>query len=83
MVTRTVAEKLQIKPNTSVWSSQPEYLELIGVLPEGATVADSIEEATTAVVFVATEAIAHETLEHLHDHLAAPANLWFAYPYAG
>ena len=72
MATKTVAEKLRIKPNTSVWSSQPEYLALIGALPEGVKLADSMAEATTAVVFVASEAIARELLEHLQAHLAAP-----------
>ncbi len=80
MATKTVAEKLQIKPNTSVWSSQPEYLDLIGALPEGTTLAGSMAEATTAVVFFASEAIARELLEHLRDHLAAPKALWIAYP---
>jgi hypothetical protein len=80
MASKTVAEKLQIKPGTSVWSSQPEYIELIGALPEGATLADSMAEATTAVVFVASEAIARELLGHLQAHLAAPEILWVAYP---
>ncbi len=78
MATKTVAEKLQIKRGTTVWSSQPEHLKLIGALPEGVTLADLIEEATTAVIFVGSEAIAREMLEHLHDHLATPANLWIA-----
>jgi hypothetical protein len=80
MAAKTVAEKLQIKPGTSVWSSQPEYLDLIGALPEGATLAESLAEATTAVIFLASEAIAREKLEHLQGHLAAPEILWIAYP---
>lgn len=80
MPTKTVAEKLQIKPNTSVWASPPDHLDLIGALPEGVALADAMDEATTAVVFVASEAVARETLARLRDHLAAPNVLWIAYP---
>jgi hypothetical protein len=80
MAAKTVAEKLQVKPGTTVWSSQPEYIRLIGALPEGAALAGSMADATVAIVFVASEAIARETLGHLRDHLAAPSILWVAYP---
>lgn len=80
MATKTVAEKLHVKPGTSLWSTPPDHLELIGALPEGTTLAPSIAEATTAILFVASEANARETLERLRDHLTTPKLLWLAYP---
>ena len=35
MTTSSVAEKLLVKPNTTLWSSHPSRLELIGPLPAG------------------------------------------------
>lgn len=81
MASKTVADALRIKPNTAVWVTPPDALERIGTLPEGVTVADSIGEATTAIVFVDGEAQAGETLGELRNHLDGPRVLWVAFPH--
>ncbi|HYH13538.1 MAG TPA: hypothetical protein VD789_14360 [Thermomicrobiales bacterium] len=80
MPTKTVAEALRIKPNTIVWVTPPSHLDRIGSLPDGVTVADSIRQAGTAIVFVDGEASARATLANLRDDLDAPKVLWVAYP---
>ncbi len=40
MSTKSVAEKLRIKPNTTVGSSQASHLDLSEPLPEGVRVVD-------------------------------------------
>jgi hypothetical protein len=82
MTTKTVAEKLLIKPNTSVWTSYPDRLALIGPLPEGVTAVDSPDQATTALVFADDAASARAVLDAHRDQLATPATLWVAYPKA-
>jgi hypothetical protein len=51
MSTRTIAEKLLIKPNTTLWSSRPSRLELLEPLPTGVRQVDGLEQARTALVF--------------------------------
>jgi hypothetical protein len=51
MSTKSVAEKLLMKPDTTVWSSDPSQLDLVGPMPEGVRVAGGPERATTALVF--------------------------------
>jgi hypothetical protein len=51
MSTRTIAEKLLIKPNTTLWSSHPSRLELLEPLPTGVRQVDGLEQARTALVF--------------------------------
>lgn len=82
MATKTVADKLQVKPNTTVWASSPEHLARLGTLPDGVTPVDAIADATVAIIFVNGEAAARETLDRLREHLAAPKVLWVAYPKA-
>lgn len=80
MSPKTVAEKLLIKPETSVWSSHPERLDVVGRLPPGARVVDRPEEATTALVFGDdAESLRTAVADHA-VHLAAPETLWVAYP---
>ncbi len=82
MSPKTVAEKLLIKPETSVWSSHPERLDVVGPLPPGARVVDRPEEATTALVFGDdAESLRTAVADHA-EHLAAPETLWVAYPKA-
>jgi hypothetical protein len=80
MSTKSVAEKLLIKPGTTVWSSHPERLELIGPLPPEVRVAVRLENAATALVF-GDDAESLRTIVAKHaDQLADPATLWVAYP---
>jgi hypothetical protein len=80
MSPKTVAEKLLIKPNTTVWSSHPDRLHLLGPLPEGVTLVERLDRATTALVFADAEAPLREILTRHHDALPRPGALWIAYP---
>jgi hypothetical protein len=82
MATKTVAEKLQIKPNTTVWVSDPNQADLIGPLPAGTTQATSIDEATSALIFAPDAATLRATLDAHRDDLTKPSIFWVAYPKA-
>ena len=82
MTTKTVADKLLIKPDTTLWSSHADRLDLIGPLPEGVRRVDALEEATTALVFADDEAAVRGILDTHKDHLTQPGTLWVAYPKA-
>jgi hypothetical protein len=79
MSTKSAAEKLLIKPGTTVWSSHPERLELIGPLPSEVRVADRLEEATALVFGDDAESLRATVAAHA-DQLVYPATLWVAYP---
>ena len=80
MATKTVAETLRIKPHTTVWTTQPDFLDRVGTLPDGVTQVDAIDQADTAILVVGSEASARETLDSLKDHLDSPRILWVAIP---
>ena len=80
MSTKSVAEKLLIKPDTTVWSSDPSRLDLIGPLPEGVRQVDGPEQAQTALVFADDATSLREILAEHGDRLARPNVLWVAYP---
>jgi hypothetical protein len=80
MANKSPAEKLLIKPGTSVWTSHPKQLTLVEPLPEGVRVVDRPEQATTALIF-------GDDAQSLRNVIAAHANrlgntetLWVAYP---
>lgn len=78
MAAKTVAEALRIKPNTTVRTEPPDHLHRIGELPAGVTPAESMRQATTAIVFVDGETTARETLASLEADLDVPKILWIA-----
>ena len=80
MSTKSVADKLLIKPNTTVWSSHPARLDLIGPLPQGVRPVDRLEHATTALVFADDAGSLRDLLDTHQDRLARPTTLWVAYP---
>lgn len=82
MTTKTIADKLLIRPDTTVWTSHAGHLGLIGPLPDSVTVVSTPELATTAIVFAEDSGSLREILEAHKDHLATPAILWVAYPKA-
>ena len=51
MSDRSVAEKLLVKPEAAVWTSDTDRSDLIGLLPDGARWVDAIEDATVGIVF--------------------------------
>lgn len=80
MSTTSVAEKLLVKPGTTLWSSHPDRLALIEPLPEGVRRAGRPEQATTALVFADDAASLREVL-HVHGERLSHADvLWVAYP---
>jgi hypothetical protein len=82
MSTKSIAEKLLIKPNTTVWLSHAAHLARIEPLPEGVRVVDEMEQAATALVFADGAASAREILTTHNDQLARPTVFWVAYPKA-
>jgi hypothetical protein len=79
-MSKTTAEKLLIKPNTTVWLSDPAQLPLITPMPEGVREADMLATASTAVLFAEDAASARKQLEEHSADLAKPAVFWVAYP---
>jgi hypothetical protein len=82
MSTRSVADKLLIKPGTTVWSSHSARLELVGPLPEGVRPVDALGEASTAIVFADEAAALRAILAEHAGELAGPQAFWVAYPKA-
>ena len=83
MASKTTADKLLIKPGTSVWISDPERRRLLEPLPAGAGWADGPADATSAVLVARDAAALNDLLaEHAAD-LAHPTYVWFAYPKGG
>jgi hypothetical protein len=75
---KTVAEKLFIKPGTTVWSSgHPELLE---PLPAGAKHVGKFTDANTAVLFAPNSEALRGLLEEHQKHLDKAKLLWIAYP---
>jgi hypothetical protein len=82
MSTKSIAEKLLIKPNTTVWLSHAAHLARIEPLPEGVRIVDGLEQATVALVFADAAASARDILTAHNDQLARPTIFWVAYPKA-
>jgi hypothetical protein len=78
--TKTVADKLLIKPNTTIWLSHAERLNLIAGFPESVNVVGELAEATTAVVFADDAGSLRDILNTHRDQIAQPGTLWVAYP---
>ncbi len=82
MSTKSVAEKLLIRPETTLWSSEPSRLHLIEPLPRGVRPVDGPEQASTALVFANDAASLREVLTAHQDQLTRPTTFWVAYPKA-
>jgi hypothetical protein len=80
MSTKSPAEKLLIKPDTTVWSSHAARLDLIQPLPEDVRLVDRLEQATTALVLADDAGSLRDLLAAHKDQLARPSVLWVAYP---
>ncbi len=81
MSTKTVAEKLLIKPGTTVWASDPARLALADPLPDGVRETDGPSGADAALVFADDSAALRAVLD-AHDDAALhrPAAFWVVYP---
>ena len=79
-MSKTVAEKLLIKPGANLWISHPDRTHLLEPLPDGVGTADSLASATLGFIFADDAEKVREILTAQHKHLAKPAILWVAYP---
>jgi hypothetical protein len=79
MASKSVAEKLLIKPDTTVWSSDAARLELVRPLPAGARLVDAPAAARTALVFADDAASLREVVGAMADQLLRVEVLWVAY----
>jgi len=79
-MTKTIAEKLLIKPNTTVWLSHPANLPLLTPMPDGVREADTPGTASTAVAFADDAAGARKLMEEHAEELKKPGTVWIAYP---
>ena len=82
MSAKPVAERLQIKPDTTVWTSDPAHVGLVEPLPEGVRLVDRLDQATTALVFAPDARSLRSVLSANQDGLARADVLWVAYPKA-
>jgi hypothetical protein len=80
MSTKTIADKLQIKPNTTVWASDLVRIDMIRPLPDGVRHADGPASATTALVFADDAASLRKILDEHGDDVTKPSTFWVAYP---
>ncbi len=80
---KTIAEKLLIKPNTTIWLSHNEHLPRLTPLPQGVRQVDSPATASVAVVFADSAAAVRESLTEHKGEITKPAVVWVAYPKGG
>ncbi|RIQ24352.1 hypothetical protein [Jiangella rhizosphaerae] len=74
MSTKTVAEKLLVRPGTSVWISHPDRRALLDPLPAEARVVDGLADDAAS---------ARQVLSAHRDAVTAPPVVWVAYPKGG
>src|SRR5215813_9080411 len=77
---KTVADKLLIKPDSTVWCSIASGVGLIGGLPEGATTVKSLAQASVAVLFAEDADSVRALLAKHAANLTSPSAFWVAYP---
>jgi hypothetical protein len=82
LATKTVAEKLQIKPDSGVWVSDAAQIARIRPLPAGAKLVDRLAAATVGLIFVNDASSTRTILSANAADLAKPAALWIVYPKA-
>lgn len=80
MADKTVAQKLQIKPGTTVWLSDTSKRDLVEPLPDGVRRVGKLESATAAILFAEDRASLRMLLAKTGERLRAPELLWVAYP---
>ena len=79
-MSKTLAEKLQIKPNSTVWVSDPAHIALLTPMPGGVRESEHLATASTGVIFAEDAAAARSLLEKHEADLTKPSALWVAYP---
>ncbi|GIF12201.1 hypothetical protein [Actinoplanes teichomyceticus] len=79
-MSETIAEKLLIKPNSTVWLNQPAHLPLLTPMPQGVRECGSLATAGTAVLFAEDAASVRQQLAEHRADLDKPGAFWIAYP---
>ncbi len=79
-MSKTIAEKLLIKPNSTVWLNQSARLPLLTPMPDGVRESTSPATASTAVLFAEDAATVREQLTEHRADLDKPRVFWIAYP---
>ena len=79
-MTKTIAEKLQIKPHSTVWVSDPARVPLLTPMPEGVREAEKLATAGTAVLFADDAAGVRKLMEENAADVTKPGVFWVAYP---
>lgn len=79
-MSKTIAEKMYIKPDTTLWAEPADRLDLIGSLPDGVETVDSPGDATNVLLFADDEAGLRGLIARHGGHLPSRPNLWIAYP---
>lgn len=82
MSTKTIAEKLQIKPGATLWLSHPDRRALVEPLPAGVTPADQLAQASAALLFADSAGALRALLDAHAGELAQPSVFWVLYPKA-
>ena len=82
MAAKTVAEKLLIKPNATLWMSHTDHLGLIEPVPEGVRMTETPAHADVAILFSQDAAALRELLDTHAEQIKVPAVVWICYPKA-
>lgn len=80
MADKTVADKLLIKPGTSLWVSDEARRSLLGPTPDGVDVTSDPSQASTAIVFADDAASVRRRFATDGTALLASGNVWVLYP---
>jgi hypothetical protein len=80
MSDKSIADKLLIKSDGRVWTSDPSRSGLLGPLPDGAGFEDVLDRAGVAIVFADGATSLRVILAQDAPRLARAAVLWIAYP---
>jgi hypothetical protein len=83
MAGKSVAQKLLIKPESSVWVAADDDLARLGPLPAGVRQVSTPGDADIVVLFAADEASLRATLASHGAAVARAALIWVAYPKGG
>jgi hypothetical protein len=83
MAEKSVAEKLLIKPEATLWVASDDDLARLGPLPPGVRRTGTPGEADTVVLFAADQASLRAALASHGADLARAPLIWVAYPKGG
>jgi hypothetical protein len=80
MSPKSVAQKLRMTPDGTLWLSHPVRVNLLEPLPENVRLVSGPDQAQIAVVFVDDAASVRKIMGARRSQLARTATIWIAYP---